>query len=77
MNVWTPEEDERLKKLFEANTSVHLVAAKLKRSVSAVRGRASFLKVSVKRSPLFAAKRSDERSKVPWAQVGHVTEQGR
>jgi hypothetical protein len=50
INKWTPEEDERLKTLLEANTSVHLVAVKLKRSVVAVRSRASLLKVSCKRT---------------------------
>jgi hypothetical protein len=47
-----PEEDERLKMLLEANTSIHLVAAKLKRSVAAVRGRAVLLKISRKRRRL-------------------------
>ena len=49
-NKWTPEEDERLKTLVEANTSIHLVAVKLKRSVVAVRSRASLLKVSCRRT---------------------------
>ena len=48
-NKWTPEEDVRLKSLIEANTSVHLIAAKLKRSVSAIRARASILNISMKR----------------------------
>ena len=46
---WTTEEDVRLKSLIEANTSVHLVAAKLKRSVSAIRVRASILNIPMKR----------------------------
>jgi hypothetical protein len=37
-NKWTPEEDARLKSLVEANTSIHLIAAKLKRSVVNVKG---------------------------------------
>jgi len=48
-NKWTPEEDVRLKSLIEANTPVHLVAAKLKRSVSAIRARASLLNIPMKR----------------------------
>jgi hypothetical protein len=48
-NKLTPEEDIRLKSLIEANTSVHLVAAKLKRSVSAIRARASLLNIPMKR----------------------------
>jgi hypothetical protein len=48
-NKWTPEEDARLKSLIEANTSIHLIAAKLKRSVDGVKARASALKISIKR----------------------------
>jgi hypothetical protein len=49
-NKWTPEEDERLKTLLEANTSILLVAVKLKRSVAAVRTRAGLLKISCRRT---------------------------
>ena len=54
INKWMPEEDERLKTLLEANTftSIHLVAAKLKRSVAAVRVRAGRLKISCRRGRL-------------------------
>jgi probable addiction module antidote protein len=48
-NKWTSEEDGRLKTLLEANTSIHLVAVKLKRSVAAVRSRAGLLKISSRR----------------------------
>ena len=48
-NKWTPEEDARLKSLIEANTSIDLIAAKLKRSVDGVKARASALKISFKR----------------------------
>jgi hypothetical protein len=50
INKWTPEEDERLKTLLEANTSIHLVSVKLKRSVAAVRTRAGRLKISLGRT---------------------------
>jgi hypothetical protein len=50
INKWTPEEDERLKTLLEANTSMHLVSVKLKRSVVAVRTRAGRLKISLRRT---------------------------
>jgi serine/threonine protein kinase len=40
----------RLKTLLEVNTSVHLVSVKLKRSVVAVRSRASLLKISCSRT---------------------------
>jgi hypothetical protein len=46
-NKWTPEEDARLKSLIEANTSIHLIAAKLKRSVPAIRSRAMMKRVRV------------------------------
>ena len=48
-NKWTPEEDARLKSLIEANTSIHLIAAKLKMSVPAIRSRASILNILMKR----------------------------
>jgi hypothetical protein len=48
-NKWTPEEDVRLKSLVEANTSILLIAAKLKRSVLAIRSRASTLDIPIKR----------------------------
>jgi hypothetical protein len=47
-NKWTPQEDARLKSLIEANTSIDLIAAKLKRSVSATRCRAAVLHISMK-----------------------------
>jgi hypothetical protein len=47
-NKWTPEEDARLKSLIEANTSIDLIAAKLKRSVPATRYRAAVLHISMK-----------------------------
>jgi hypothetical protein len=52
--LWTPEEDERLKSLIENSISLNLVAAKLQRSVSAVKNRARVLKISVKRTGLKA-----------------------
>ena len=48
-NKWTPEEDARLKSLIEANTSIDLIAAKLKRSVPAIRARAQVLNILMKR----------------------------
>jgi hypothetical protein len=48
-NKWTPQEDARLKSLIEANTSIHLIAAKLKRSVPAIKARAQVLNILMKR----------------------------
>jgi hypothetical protein len=44
-----PEEDARLKFLIEDNMSIHLIAAKLKRSVPAIRARAQVLNILMKR----------------------------
>ena len=49
-NVWTPEEDKRLKSLIESSLPMHSIAATLQRSVSAVRHRAFLLKISIKRT---------------------------
>jgi hypothetical protein len=43
---WTPAEESRLRILVEDGASVVLVAAKLKRTVTAIRGRASVIGVS-------------------------------
>ena len=51
---WTPEEDKRLKALIETSVSLDLVAAKLQRSVSAVKNRAHVLRISVARTGLKA-----------------------
>jgi hypothetical protein len=48
-NKWTPQEDARLKSLIEANTSIDLIAAKLKRSVPAIKARAQVLNILMKR----------------------------
>ena len=48
-NKWTPEEDARLKSLIEANTSIDLIAAKLKRTTKGVKSRAHVLGISTKR----------------------------
>ena len=52
--LWTPEEAERLKSLIETSISLNLVAAKLQRSVSAVKNRAHVLKISIARTGLKA-----------------------
>jgi len=46
---WTPEEEDLLRGLIEGGASITLIAAKLKRTSTAIRGRASYLKVSLKR----------------------------
>ena len=46
---WTAEDDERLKSLIEASVSIHLVAAKMKRTTQSVKRRAYPLRISTKR----------------------------
>jgi hypothetical protein len=46
---WTPEDDVMLRTLLEAGTRPLLVAAKLKRSLPAAKGRAYLLGISFKR----------------------------
>jgi sulfur transfer protein SufE len=48
-NFWTPEEDDRLRMLVEAGKQIEFVAAELKRSAKAVKGRAYILRISLKR----------------------------
>jgi len=49
-NRWTPEEEERLRKLLSAKASPTLMAAKLNRSVEAIRMRVIVLRRKEKRS---------------------------
>ena len=46
---WTPEEDKRLRMLVEACKPIEFIAAELKRSANAVKGRAYELRISLKR----------------------------
>ncbi len=48
-NIWTPEEDDRLRTLLGVGRSIPFVAADLKRSEAAVKGRAYVLRISLKR----------------------------
>jgi len=50
--LWTPEEDIRLRTLLESGASTALVAAKLKRSISATKGRASAIGISFRKIKL-------------------------
>jgi hypothetical protein len=49
---WTPEDDSHLRTLLEGGASTALVAAKLKRSISATKGRASAIGISFKKIKL-------------------------
>lgn len=51
-NFWTPEEDNRLRMLLGAGKPIEFVAAELKRSAKAVKGRAYILRISLKRVKL-------------------------
>lgn len=54
---WTPEDDRRLRELAAAGKSVATIAEQLKRSISAVRNRASRIGISVARLRTRSAKR--------------------
>jgi hypothetical protein len=47
--VWTAEDDERLKSLIEASVSIDLIAAEMKRTTQGVKSRAHVLGISTKR----------------------------
>jgi hypothetical protein len=47
--AWTAEDDDRLKSLIEAGVSTDLGAAKMKRTIQAVKWRANALGMSTKR----------------------------
>ena len=47
--AWTAEDDERLKSLIEGSISMDLVAAKMKRTIQAVKWRANARGISIKR----------------------------
>jgi hypothetical protein len=48
--IWTPEEDNLLRTLLENGRSVTIAAETLTRTVTAVKGRASLLRISCKRN---------------------------
>ena len=47
--AWTAEDDDRLKSLIEANMSIDLIAAEMKRTTKGVKTRAHVLGISTKR----------------------------
>jgi hypothetical protein len=48
-NFWTPEQDHRLRMLVVAGKPIEFIAAELKRSAKAIKGRAHMLRISLKR----------------------------
>ena len=44
---WDPEEEKQLREMVEAGKTITSIALKLKRTVTAVRGRLSILKISL------------------------------
>jgi hypothetical protein len=44
---WEPEEEKQLREMAEAGKAITMIALRLKRTVTAVRGRLSILKVSL------------------------------
>jgi hypothetical protein len=53
-NRWTPQEDDLFRKMAEANTRPEVIAAKLNRSVRAIKARAYMIGLPLKRSKLKA-----------------------
>ena len=48
--LWTPEDDQLLRTMIEKGKSATIIAAALKRTVTAVKGRTSLLRLSRKRA---------------------------
>ncbi len=46
---WEPEEEKQLREMVEAGKTITIMALKLKRTVTAVRGRLGILKVSLRK----------------------------
>jgi hypothetical protein len=46
---WEPEEDKQLREMAEAGKTITMIALRLKRTVTAVRGRLGILKVSLRK----------------------------
>ena len=44
---WEPEEDNQLREMVEAGNTITIISLRLKRTVTAVRGRLGILKVSL------------------------------
>ena len=44
---WEPEEEKQLREMVEAGKTITIIALRLKRTVTAVRGRLGILKVSL------------------------------
>jgi hypothetical protein len=46
---WEPEDEKHLREMVEAGKTITMIALRLKRTVTAVRGRLGILKVSIKK----------------------------
>jgi hypothetical protein len=55
-NQWTPQEDDLFRRMAKANTSPEVIAAKLNRSVRAIKARAYRIGLPLKWSKLKAKK---------------------
>ena len=47
--LWEPDEDKRLREMVEAGKSPTMIALRFKRTVGAVRGRLTVLRISVRK----------------------------
>jgi len=57
---WTAEDDEQLRRLAAQNVSRLLIAAKMKRSLDAIKRRATLLKIAVARRPATGMARAED-----------------
>jgi hypothetical protein len=48
---WEPEEEKQLREMAEAGKTITMISLRLKRTVTAVRGRLSILKISLHKGP--------------------------
>jgi len=68
---WQPEEEKQLREMVDAGKTITMISLRLKRTVTAVRGRLGILKVSlgrVGRRP----KRATEAGGLPEMKCAHV-----
>ena len=68
---WEPEEEKQLREMAEAGKTITMIALRLKRTVTAVRGRLGFLKVSLGRVGR-CPKRATEAGGLPEMKCAHV-----
>jgi hypothetical protein len=67
---WEPEEEKQLREMAEAGKTITMMALKLKRTVTAVRGRLSIIKVSLRKTGGRPKEKTSPEMKGPHAAGG-------